>query len=94
MEKKKIARDHPKFKELQNYRMKLIEQIGNYDEEIGDMYLNEKEISGIKLKSALRQILINQQDHNLCPIFLGTSFKNKGVQPVMDAIVDLLPSPN
>lgn len=74
--------------------MKLIEQVGNYDEEIGDMYLNEKEISGVKLKSAIRKILLNQQSHNLCPIFMGTSFKNKGVQPVMDAIIDLLPSPS
>jgi elongation factor G len=38
--------------------------------------------------------MLTQQEHNLCPIFLGTSFKNKGVQPVMDAIIDLLPSPN
>jgi hypothetical protein len=42
MEKKKISKDHPKFKELLGHRMKLIEQIGNYNEEIGDMYLNEK----------------------------------------------------
>lgn len=35
-----------------------------------------------------------QSEHNLCPIYVGTSFKNKGVQPVMDAIVDYLPSPN
>jgi len=40
--------------------MKLIEQIGNYNDEIGDMYLNEKEISGVKLRAAIRNILLTQ----------------------------------
>lgn len=42
---------------------------------------------------ALRKILSSKNMHQLCPIFFGTSFKNKGVQPLLDAIVDYLPSP-
>lgn len=48
----------------------------------------------MKLKIALRKLLATQNEHNLCPIYIGTSFRNKGVQPLMDAVVDLLPSPN
>lgn len=57
------------------------------------MYLNEQEVPGLKLKMALRKILSSNKMHNICPIFFGTSFKNKGVQPLLDAVVDYLPSP-
>jgi len=57
------------------------------------MYLNEQEVPGIKLKQALRKILSSKNMHQICPIFFGTSFKNKGVQSLMDAIIDYLPSP-
>jgi translation elongation factor EF-G len=41
----------------------------------------------VRLKQALKKIMLNQNDNNLCPVFFGTSIKNKGVQPLMDAII-------
>jgi elongation factor G len=69
--------------------------VGNYDEEIGDMFLNEQEVSSEKLKAAIRKIVISDKFFGkVVPVLVGASFRNVGVQPLMDAIIDYLPAPN
>ncbi|MFL5815627.1 MAG: elongation factor G [Bdellovibrionia bacterium] len=72
------------------YREKLIEAAAECDEALMDKYLNGESISSTELKKALRKGCISIA---LVPVTCGASFKNKGVQPMLDAIVDFLPSP-
>lgn len=71
-------------------RAKLVEQISETDDALLNKYLNGEEISVDELKKALRKAVIA---YKLIPVYAGTSLRNKGVQPVLDAIVDYLPSP-
>ncbi|OGK41949.1 translation elongation factor G [Candidatus Roizmanbacteria bacterium RIFCSPLOWO2_01_FULL_35_13] len=71
-------------------RAKLIEKIAETDDSLLNKYLNNEEISVAELKKTLRKAVI---DYKLIPVYAGTSLRNKGVQPVLDAIVDYLPSP-
>ncbi|KKP67256.1 MAG: Elongation factor G [Candidatus Roizmanbacteria bacterium GW2011_GWA2_35_19] len=71
-------------------RAKLVEKIAETDDKLLDKYLNAIEISVDELKAALRKAVIA---YKLIPIYCGTSLRNKAVQPVLDAIVDYLPSP-
>ncbi|NTU73355.1 elongation factor G, partial [Candidatus Roizmanbacteria bacterium] len=71
-------------------RAKLVEQISEQDDILLDKYLCGEEISVDELKKALRKAVIA---YKLIPVYAGTSLRNKGVQPVLDAIVDYLPSP-
>ncbi|MCL4390362.1 MAG: elongation factor G [Patescibacteria group bacterium] len=75
---------------VKKYRHELVEQIAETDEVLLEKYLDGKEISPEELQSALRRAVINYQ---LVPTYTGTSLRNKGVQPVLDAVVDYLPSP-
>lgn len=68
----------------------LIEQLANADDALAEKYLNGETISEAELKSAARRGAI---DFNFVPVFCGSAFKNKGVQPLLDAILDYLPSP-
>ncbi len=72
------------------YREKLIDAITLYDEAIADKYLEGNEITEAELKAALR---VGTITNKVVPILCGSSFKNKGVQALCDAIVDFLPSP-
>jgi len=72
------------------YRELMLDKLSEFDETIMEKYLEEEEISIDDLKSAIREGTLN---HNLVPILNGTAFKNKGVQPLLDAVVDYLPSP-
>lgn len=72
------------------YREKMIEALADYDEEIMDKYLSGKEIDTGILKSALRRGTIGLK---ITPVLCGAAFKNKGVQQILDAIVDYLPCP-
>lgn len=72
------------------YRDKLVEAIASQDEALMDKYLGGEEILIEELKKVLRKAVI---DFELIPVFCGTALKNKGVQPLLDAIVDYLPSP-
>lgn len=76
--------------EVEKYRHILIEQIAETDETILEKYLNGEELSVNDLKTALRKAVIN---YELVPIFCGSSLRNKGVQPLLDAVVNYLPSP-
>ncbi|MBL7158954.1 elongation factor G [Candidatus Microgenomates bacterium] len=77
-------------KDVEKYRQKLIEQICEKDDQLLEKYLNGETPSLEELKKALRQATINYQ---LVPIYCGSSLRNKGVQPILDAVVDFLPSP-
>ena len=72
-------------------REALIEKIVEQDEELMDKYLGGEEISAEELKSAMRKGVISGE---LVPVYTGTALQNKGVQLVLDAVVDFLPAPN
>jgi elongation factor G len=79
------------YKEVvEKSRAKTVELIAGTDEVLMDKFLNDEEISVAELKVALRKATISRQ---LFPIYCGSSWRNKGVQPVLDAVVDYLPSP-
>jgi elongation factor G len=76
--------------EIEKYRAKLVEKIAETDDVLMEKYLENKEISIEELKAALRRAVIA---YKLVPIFAGSSLRNKGVQPLLDGVVDYLPSP-
>ncbi|ADQ46690.1 translation elongation factor G [Caldicellulosiruptor kronotskyensis 2002] len=74
----------------EEYRIKLLEAVAETDEEIMVKYLEGEEITVEELKAAIRKATINMQ---MTPVLCGSSYRNKGVQPLLDAVVDYLPSP-
>jgi elongation factor G len=76
--------------QAEEYRTALIEACADYDEELMEAFLGEEEIPQAKLIDSLRKATLSTK---LTPVLCGTSFKNKGVQPLLDSIVELLPSP-
>jgi elongation factor G len=76
--------------QVEEYRHKLIEKIAETDDALLDKYLNGQEPTVEELRKALRAAVIA---YKLVPIYAGTSLRNKGVQPLLDAVVDYLPSP-
>jgi elongation factor G len=76
--------------QAEEYRTALIEACADYDEELMEAFLGEETIPQDKLIDSLRKATLSTK---LTPVLCGTSFKNKGVQPLLDSIVELLPSP-
>lgn len=76
--------------EASMYREELVSSIADFDEELAEKYLEGEEINSELLKKAIRKATIKD---SFIPVFCGTAFKNKGVQPLLDAIVNYLPSP-
>lgn len=76
--------------QVEEYRHKLVEKIAETDDVLIEKYLNGEEISVEELRNALRKAVIA---YKLVPIYAGSSLRNKGVQPLLDAVVDYLPSP-
>ena len=74
----------------QEYRAAMVESICETDEELFERYCMEEEISVAELKTALRKATI---DNKIVPVVCGTSYRNKGVPKLLDAIVDYMPSP-
>ena len=72
------------------YRAALVEAAADYDEDIMEAFLGEEEIPEAKLKEALRKATLSTA---ITPVLAGSSFKNKGVQPLLDAVIEMLPSP-
>ncbi len=72
------------------YREKLIDAVSLYDDDIAEMYLEGEEIPSDLLKKAIRRATVSGE---MVPVICGTSYKNKGVQKLLDAVVDYLPSP-
>jgi elongation factor G len=71
-------------------REQLLEEVSHYDDELLELILEEREISAERLKAAIRKATL---EIKLTPVLCGSSFKNKGVQPLLDAVIDYLPSP-
>ncbi len=76
--------------QVEEYRKKLIEKIAETDDKLLEKYLGGEEPTIDELKKALRAAVIA---YKLVPIYAGTSLRNKGVQPLLDAVIDYLPSP-
>ncbi|WP_408955500.1 elongation factor G [Natroniella sp. ANB-PHB2] len=74
----------------EEYRELLIEKLADLDEEIMMKYLEGEEITVEEIKAAIRKGTI---DNEFTPVFCGTALKNKGIQPLLDAIIDYLPAP-
>ncbi|SFR17057.1 elongation factor G [Desulfoscipio geothermicus] len=72
------------------YRDKLLEAVAEFDEELMLKYLEGEELTVDEIKAALRKATLAVK---IVPVLCGSSFKNKGVQPLLDAIVDFMPSP-
>ncbi len=77
-------------KEVSLHRSKLIESIAELDEPLTEKYLNGEEISESEMKAALRRATISMK---AVPVLCGAALRNQGIQPLMDAIVNYLPSP-
>jgi elongation factor G len=89
---KYIVREIPEdMKELASeYREKLVESVAELDDELMEKFLNGSDISSSELKAALRKITISMKG---TPVLCGAAFKNKGIQLLLDAVIDYLPSP-
>ncbi len=77
-------------KEAQEARATLVESLSEVDEELMEKFIQGQAVTNEELKKAIRRVTI---DHKFIPIMCGSSFKNKGVQLLLDAVVDYLPSP-
>ncbi len=77
-------------REAQEWREKMIEKIAETDDNLTEKFLGGEEISVPELKTALRKAVIQGK---LFPVYCGSALKNKGVQPVLDGVVEYLPSP-
>ena len=74
----------------QEYRDKLLEAVSDFDEEIMEAYLEGEDVPADKIRAAIRKATVAVK---MVPVTCGTSYKNKGVQKLLDAIVDYMPSP-
>jgi elongation factor G len=72
------------------YREKLLDAVSMFDDEIMEMYLNGEEVPTDKIRKAIRQATCAVE---MVPVTCGTSYRNKGVQKLLDAVVDFMPSP-
>ncbi|XP_008567725.1 PREDICTED: elongation factor G, mitochondrial isoform X4 [Galeopterus variegatus] len=77
--------------EAADHRQELIECVANSDEQLGELFLEEKIPSISDLKLAIRRATLNR---SFTPVFLGSALKNKGVQPLLDAVLEYLPNPS
>jgi elongation factor G len=76
--------------QAEQYHHQLIEAVADHDEEIMMAFLEDEPISEDQLRRAIRAATL---DISITPVLLGSAFKNKGVQPLLDAVIDYLPSP-
>jgi elongation factor G len=77
-------------KQVKKYREKLIEQLADIDENITDKYLHGEQITVEEIKASIRKATVSVR---YFPVFCGSSLKNKGIQPLLDGVVDYLPAP-
>jgi len=76
--------------DVEKYRAQLVERIAETDDSLTEKFLSSNDISEEELKKALRKAVIKYQ---IVPVLAGSSLRNKGVQPLLDAVVEYLPSP-
>lgn len=74
----------------EQYRNELIEAVAEASEELMEKYLEGEELTIDEIKAGVRQLTVNNEAY---PVFCGSAFKNRGVQPMLDAVIDYLPSP-
>lgn len=75
----------------EEYREKMIDAIASHDDDLAEKYLGGEEISIEEIKAGIKKACL---DLKIVPMLCGTAFKNKGVQPLLDAVVDYLPAPD
>jgi elongation factor G len=85
-----IPTDHDHAEAVEEWRHRLIETLADHDDQIMEMYLEGQDPTVEELKAAIRRATLKSE---VTPVLCGTAFKNKGVQPMLDAVVDYLPSP-
>ena len=78
------------LEQAKEYRNQMLEAVSDFDDEIMEMYLEVEEVPSDKIRAAIRRATVAVK---MVPVVCGTSYKNKGVQKLLDAIVDYLPSP-
>ncbi|HPA93664.1 MAG TPA: elongation factor G [Petrotogaceae bacterium] len=88
MHEEEIPQDLVKI--CEEKREDLISAVSEFDEEIMDLYISGEEIPTDKIKQAIRKGTIA---NSLVPVYCGSSFRNKGIQPILDGVIDYLPSP-
>ncbi|MEK4222212.1 MULTISPECIES: elongation factor G [Bacillus] len=88
IEEREIPDDYKE--QAEEYRNKLIEAVAELDEDLMMKYLEGEEITNEELKAAIRKGTVNVE---FFPVFCGSAFKNKGVQLMLDGVIDYLPSP-
>jgi elongation factor G len=76
--------------EAEEYREKMIEEISSHDDDLMEKYLAGEALTEAEIKAAIRSCTIGIK---ICPVICGSSFKNKGVQNLLDSVVDYMPSP-
>jgi elongation factor G len=76
--------------QAESYRHDLIEAVADHDEDIMIAFLEDEPIEADQLRAAVRKCTL---DISITPVLLGSAFKNKGVQPLLEAVIDYLPSP-
>ena len=76
--------------QAQEYRDAMIEEISSHDDALMDKYLSGEALTKEEIKNAIRQCTL---DIKICPVICGSSFKNKGVQNLLDAVLDYMPAP-
>jgi elongation factor G len=74
----------------EQYRQELLETVAESDEALLEKFFGGEELSVAEIKGAIRKMTVNSE---LYPILCGSAFKNKGVQPMLDAVIDYLPTP-
>src|SRR5205085_2050034 len=78
------------LEEAEAAREHLLDEVSHYDDDLVELILEEQEIPADRLRAAIRAATLSSQ---MTPVLCGSSFKNKGVQPLLDAVIDFLPSP-
>jgi elongation factor G len=84
------------MEEAKAYREKLLEKVSEHDDKLLEKYLNGDQITGDEIRAALRNRVVRsvrEEPTAFVVVICGSAFKNKGVQPLLDAVVDYLPSP-
>ncbi|KJX74888.1 elongation factor G [Mycobacterium lepromatosis] len=74
----------------EEYRTKLVETVAETDEVLLEKYFGSEELTVAEIKGAIRKLTVSSEAY---PVLCGSAFKNKGVQPMLDAVIDYLPSP-
>ncbi|QYH20285.1 elongation factor G [Corynebacterium aquatimens] len=74
----------------EEYREKLLETVAESDEELMEKYFGGEELSIEEIKAAIRKMTVNSE---IYPVFCGSAYRNKGIEPILDAVVDYLPNP-